>query len=111
MHHVIVTRVSATLCLLLAGCILGFAMLVDRGPSAGQVDAVEGRPPEAAAGAMHFEAHCARCHGVDELTGPLRAAPDRDALLDEWVRFLEEHGRASGEQDRAILVYLDRRAG
>lgn len=104
MHHVIVTRVSTVLCLMLVGCILGFALLTDRG-----VPVREGRAPTDS-GAALFETHCGRCHGVGELAAALQAAPDRAARLREWTDFLEEHGRAGAAQDRVILEFLAERA-
>ena len=63
-------------------------------------------PPPAARGAELYEQYCARCHTGDDLAGALRAggSPKRA----EWESFLLDHGRASADEDRAILDYLAR---
>lgn len=103
MHHVIVTRVSLSLCALFAACILSFALLVNPPEMAGPSEE-EAAAPE---GAVMFETYCARCHGVSELAAGFSAA-NRDDRMAELSRFLESHGRANAEQDRAILEYLAR---
>ncbi len=100
MHHIIVSRVSLTFCLLLAGGTLGFALLADSGPTAEPAGEAAGE------GAALFDAHCGGCHTVDELAPGLRDAEDPAARMAELEAFLENHGRASPEQDRAILEYL-----
>lgn len=105
MHHVIVTRVSVSLCALFAACILGFAALVhDPEP------AVEDETDPATGRAL-FEQYCGRCHGVEELAEDLARAPDREVRMAELERFLESHGRASASEDRSILEYLARVGG
>lgn len=101
MHHVIVTRVSVCFCLLLAGCVLGFAFLVDRPSLAGISSA-----PAERHGAKLFDQYCGACHEAGELTAELRAAPDDEALAAEWMAFLERHGRAGPDEDRAIVEFL-----
>lgn len=63
-------------------------------------------PPRTAQGAALYEQYCARCHMGDDLAGTLRTggAPKRA----EWESFLRDHGRASADEDRAILDYLAR---
>lgn len=100
MHHVIVTRVSVSLCVLFAACILGFAALVHDPEPAGR-DEAEPEP-----GRALFDRHCGRCHGVGELAADLARAPDREARMAELEGFLESHGRASAAEDRVILEYL-----
>lgn len=103
MRHVIVSRVSISMCMLFGACVLVFAWLVSTPAPAGPAApaAAEGGEGEAL-----FSTYCGRCHSVEELAGTLREAPDRDALLAEWEVFLETHGRTSAVQDRAILKYL-----
>lgn len=101
MHHVIVTRVSVSLCVLFAVCILGFALLVHDSEPAGE----DGADP--ATGRALFDQYCGRCHGVEELAADLAQAPDREARIAELERFLESHGRSSAPEDRSILEYLD----
>lgn len=103
MHHIIVSRVSLSFSLLLAGCILGFALLADGEPPAAPAGDATGE------GAALFDAHCGGCHTVDELAPGLRDAPDPAARVAELEAFLENHGRASPGQDRAILEYLAER--
>jgi mono/diheme cytochrome c family protein len=61
---------------------------------------------EAAGGAALYEQYCARCHRDDDLAGALRrgGAPKRT----EWESLLRDHGKASADEDRAILDYLAR---
>lgn len=100
MHHVIVTRVSVSLCALFAVCILAFAALVHDPEPAGKIEAA----PES--GKALFDRYCGRCHGVDELAADLAQAADRQARMAELERFLESHGRASAAEDRSILEFL-----
>jgi len=107
MHHVIVTRVSISLTVLLSGLVLGFAFVVNTpsGPvSSG--DTAEHAPP-GHDGASLYEQHCATCHAAGELRAPLHEAPDPEALKQEWLVLLDSHGRASSDEDRRILEYLE----
>ena len=63
-------------------------------------------PPRTPQGAALYEQYCARCHAGDDLAGALRTggAPKRA----EWESFLRDHGRATADEDRAILDYLAR---
>lgn len=106
MHHVIVTRVSITLCILFAGCVLGFAWLSAGAPESDPALA----PAPAARGEALFQTYCGRCHDVAELVTPIRDAADREALLAEWEAFLGRHGRADAAQDRIILEFLAQQA-
>lgn len=105
MHHVIVTRVSLTLCLLFGASILGFAWLAGRGAP------VAAPPPADAAARQLFETHCGRCHDAAELAAGLRGDLDTEARIRELEAFLADHGRADAQTDRAILDYLASRAG
>lgn len=106
MNHVVVTRVSMTLSTLLLMLVVGFALVV--GPPVSPATAegeTEGSVPKDAAAEL-YDRYCAACHEVDELVEVLQQAEEPDALVAEWLRFLEKHGRASPEQDMEILEYL-----
>lgn len=63
-------------------------------------------PPAAAdAGARAFAAHCGACHEARALARRLGARSD-DALL----AFLDAHGDAPADVDRAIVAWLRREA-
>lgn len=102
MHHVIVTRVSLSLCVLLGACVLGFAALVNDPAPAGEPNS-QAEPD----GAALYATYCGRCHDAGEMAADLDSAADRDARMAELEAFLESHGRAGPEQDRAILQYLE----
>jgi mono/diheme cytochrome c family protein len=62
-------------------------------------------PPAADARARAFAAHCGACHEARALARRLGARSD-DALL----AFLDAHGDAPADVDRAIVAYLRREA-
>lgn len=106
MHHVIVTRVSLTLSILLLMLVVGFALVVGSPVSPATAEGgAEGSAPKDAAADL-YDRYCGACHEVNELVEGLQQAEDPDALVAEWLRFLERHGRASPEQDMEILEYL-----
>lgn len=107
MNHVIVSRVSAVLVILLGASVIGFALLVARTqpPADGAVERT-GIPREGGEGSALFETHCGRCHSAASLARTLAESNDPEALAGQWEVFLERHGKASAEQDRIIVRYL-----
>jgi mono/diheme cytochrome c family protein len=60
----------------------------------------------APSGAGLFERHCGGCHTAGDLARGLRAAPDPAARRAAVMQFLESHGSATADEDRAVLDYL-----
>lgn len=101
MRHVFVRRIFFALAVLFVLCAVAFALLVTREP---------GDPPPPAteagqhAGADLFASYCGSCHTAESLRpGVVDATVEQRR---EILRFLEDHGRASDEQDRLIVEYL-----
>ena len=65
-------------------------------------------PAAALDGASLFDRHCAGCHSASDVARGLRAAPDPAAARKELGRFLESHGSAAADEDRAIVDFLAR---
>jgi mono/diheme cytochrome c family protein len=104
MRHEAVRRVSVAVAVLLLAAAALFAWLVrdDAAPAPTPDEAA--LPAAATDGAALYDRYCARCHEATDLAPSLRAGGA--ALRAEWETFLEEHGRASAAEDRAILDYL-----
>lgn len=112
MTHVIVTRVSFALCVLLLVCAALFAVLA--APASAPVTAMSsaeaGDPATRAAspaGAVLFDRYCARCHEAAAIAAALRG-DDRQAgtAAAQMRAFLRQHGTAGDAEDAAIVAYL-----
>lgn len=103
MRHVIVSRVSVLLTLLLLAAAVLFVQLVTPARDSRRAQAAA-TPPS---GSRLFEAHCASCHTLDDLRAPF--ADGSAARRLELERFLADHGDASRDDDRAIVEYVSGR--
>lgn len=86
---------------LLAAIAVGFGWLANREPTPSS-----GEPAVAANGAQLFETYCASCHTVEAMRRVASGRTDRERTRVELERFLEAHGDASADEDRAIVAYL-----
>ena len=101
MRHVFVRRIFFGLAALFVVCAVIFALLVTREPGDSSSPAVEA---ERHAGSALFASDCGSCHTAESLRpGVVDATAEQRR---EILRFLEDHGRASDEQDRLIVEYL-----
>ncbi len=105
MRHLYARRIFMGLALFFAGSAVVFGYLASRkakevAPAAasGARDGTEHR------GAELFVTYCGSCHTAESLRpGAVSAsAAERQRIL----QFLQDHGRASDEQDRLIMEYL-----
>ena len=95
--HVRVT--TAAIAVFIAACALAFGWAARRPAS----PTPAGASLEAAA---LFERFCGQCHTRADLRAREPAGVDIARRRAELVLFLESHGDASGEQDRAIVELL-----
>jgi mono/diheme cytochrome c family protein len=103
---------TLALAALFAAAALGFGWLANRPRGSGGQATAQTAPPAAdpaadpAAGARLFETYCASCHTAEALRRVALARADRVRARAELERFLENHGGAAAEQNRAIVAYV-----
>jgi mono/diheme cytochrome c family protein len=99
---------TLALAALFAAAALGFGWLANRPRGSGGPATADTAAPAAdpAAGARLFETYCASCHTAEALRRVALARADRVRARAELERFLDHHGGAAAEQNRAIVAYL-----
>lgn len=103
MRTAMVRRLAAAMTATLAAAAVVAGVLADRrGPAA--IGGPESAPERA--GAVAFDAYCGACHEAAALAREWDPATDDATVL----AFLEAHGAAPADADRAIVAYLTRLA-